>query len=47
MAVKRGQIIMTLGIILMLVSVVLYLFVFDFATSGKAVWTMDELEKDE
>jgi LSD1 subclass zinc finger protein len=46
MAVKRGQIMMTLGIILILVGVVLYLFVFDFATSGKAVWTLDKLEKD-
>jgi len=44
MAVKRGQIIMTLGIILMLVGMVFYLFIFDFLTAGEAVWTMDELE---
>jgi len=44
MAVKLGQIIITLGIILMLLGVIFYVFIFDFLTAGQAVWTMDELE---
>ncbi len=44
MAVKLGQIIITLGVILMLVGVVFYIFIFDFLTAGEAVWTMDEME---
>ncbi|MCI0497907.1 MAG: LSD1-type zinc finger protein [Thermoplasmata archaeon] len=42
----KGQVLLTLGIILALVGMLFYFFMFGFVTMNRPVWTMEELEKD-
>ncbi|HID74157.1 MAG TPA: hypothetical protein EYP43_03805 [Thermoplasmata archaeon] len=45
-AMMKGQVMMTLGIIVVLIGVVFYMFMFNFVTMNRPVWTMAQLADD-